>query len=145
MIRRAESRDANAIRSLMQSVPGLWDDTWGAGVLGRVLRSRETVALVYVQKEGVTGFACGHDVGFRAYLSELVVPPPARGRGVGARLLSEVERRMAKKGRAIIIADVWREARSFYESQGWSPPPVVLLRKRRSPQRQMASAGAGSR
>jgi GNAT superfamily N-acetyltransferase len=130
MIRDAGARDASGIRSLMESVSGLWDETWRTNVLDRVLRSSETVALVCVEGERVIGFACGHDVGFRAYLSELVVLPAAQGRGVGARLLSELEHRMAGRGCVTFIADVWREARSFYESHGWAPPPVVLLRKR---------------
>jgi len=130
MIREAEVRDVSGIRSLMESVSGFWDETWRSDVLERVLRSSETVALVCVDAERVIGFACGHDVGFRAYLSELVVVPAAQGRGVGARLLSALEDRMAGRGCVTFIADVWREAQPFYESHGWTPPPVVLLRKR---------------
>jgi len=37
---------------------------------------------------------------------------------------------MAGRGCVTFIADVWHEAQSFYESHGWAPPPVVLLRKR---------------
>jgi hypothetical protein len=29
-----------------------------------------------------------------------------------------------------LVADVWRDAERFYRSHGWTPPPVVLLRKR---------------
>jgi len=30
----------------------------------------------------------------------------------------------------ILIADVWQDAERFYRSRGWTPPGVVLLRKR---------------
>ena len=130
MIRDAETSDVAAVRALMKSVPGFWDETWRVDVLERVLGSAGTIALVHVEGEQVTGFVCAHDVGFRAYLSELLVSPAARGKGIGARLLSETERRLAFRGCSILIADVWRDAEGFYRSQGWTPPPVVLLRKR---------------
>ena len=74
----------------------------------------------------VDGFVCAHDVGFRAYLSELVVSPSAQGIGIGSRLLAEVEDRLMRRGCAVVIADVWREADAFYRSRGWEPPQVVL-------------------
>ncbi len=40
------------------------------------------------------------------------------------------ERLLADRGCAVLIADVWRDAERFYRSQGWTPPDVVLLRKR---------------
>jgi len=130
VIRVASAADVGPIRALMQSVAGFWDATWRADVLDRVLASAETVALVHEEDGVLVGFACAHDVGFRAYLSALVVSPVARGRGTGARLLAEVERRLAARGCAVVIADVWRDAEAFYRSQGWTPPAVVLLRKR---------------
>ncbi len=130
MIRPARTSDVAGIRALMESVPGFWDATWRADVLERALASAETIALVYHDGEVLVGFACAHDVGFRSYLSALVVSPTSQGRGVGARLLAEVERRLAARGCAVVIADVWRDAEDFYRSQGWTPPAVILLRKR---------------
>jgi GNAT superfamily N-acetyltransferase len=124
----------------MQSVAGFWDETWRADVLERALASPETIALVHHESRMIGGFACAHDVGFRAYLSELVVSPTSRGRGVGARLLSELERRLADRGCSVVIADVWRDAEGFYRSQGWTPPAVVLLRKRLGPSAARPSA-----
>jgi hypothetical protein len=49
---------------------------------------------------------------------------------MGSRLLAELERRLAARGCAVVIADVWRDAEAFYRAQGWTPPAVVLLRKR---------------
>ena len=130
MIRDARISDVGGVRALMKSVPGFWDEAWRVDVLERALRSSDTVALLHVKGEQVDGFAGAHDVGFRAYLSELVVSPSAQGEGVGGRLLTEAERRMAERGCAILIADVWRDSEGFYRSRGWTPPPVVLLRKR---------------
>ena len=130
MIRVAKVADVSGIRTLMKSVPGFWDDTWRSDVLERALGSAETIALVYLDGEKIDGFICAHDVGFRAYLSELVVSPSAQDAGIGGGLLSEVERRLGQRGCLIAIADVWRDAEGFYRSHGWTPPPVVLLRKR---------------
>jgi hypothetical protein len=66
-----------------------------------VIGSAEAIALVHLEGETIEGFACAHDAGFRAYLSELVVS-----------------------------RDVWRDAERFYRVRGWTPPAVVLLRKR---------------
>jgi GNAT superfamily N-acetyltransferase len=140
VIRLAGAADAAGIRALLESVPGLWDDTWRADVLDRALASAGTTALVSEEDGALVGFACAHDVGFRAYVSALVVSPAARGRGLGARLLGEVERRLAARGCGVVIADVWREAEAFYRSRGWAPPGVVLLRKRLAPGSQVGSA-----
>jgi ribosomal protein S18 acetylase RimI-like enzyme len=114
----------------MKSVPGFWDETWRRDALERALGSSETVALVHYANGEIDGFACAHDVGFRAYLSELIVATASQGRGVGSRLVSEIEKRLAERGCAVVISDVWQDAAGFYRSRGWEPPPVVLLRKR---------------
>jgi GNAT superfamily N-acetyltransferase len=75
------------------------------------------------------GFVCGHDLGFRAYLSELVVVKTRRGQGIGRQLVAHLESELASRGCAILISDVWKDVRGFYESMGWSPPDAVLLRK----------------
>jgi GNAT superfamily N-acetyltransferase len=140
VIRPASASDVAGIRALMQSVPGFWEETWRSDVLERALASAETTALVHFEGTLLVGFACAHDVGFRAYLSALVVSPTAQGRGVGSRLLAELERRLAARGCAVVIADVWRDAEEFYRSQGWTPPAVVLLRKRLAAGKEVGTA-----
>lgn len=130
MIRDATAADIGEVRALMRTVAGFWDETWRQDVLERAIGSPDAVALVHQDGEAIVGFVCAHDVGFRAYLSELVVSPKAQHRGVGSGLLSEVERRMVERGCSLIIGDVWRDAEGFYRAHGWTPPPVVLLRKR---------------
>jgi GNAT superfamily N-acetyltransferase len=130
VIREARIDDINGIRALMTSVDGFWDESWRADVLERVLGAPDAIALVHEDGTVIDGFICAHDVGFRAYLSELVVAPQIQGRGVGAQLLAEIEQRMSERGCAVMIADVWRDAEAFYRSHAWTPPPVALLRKR---------------
>ena len=126
MVRLAGTADIPIIHALMKSVVGFWDESWRSDVLERALGSSDTVALVHQQD----GFICGHDVGFRAYLSELIVSPASQCRGVGSQLVSELERRLSDRGCSVLIADVWRDAERFYRARGWTSPEVVLLRKR---------------
>ena len=130
MIRVARVSEVGELRTLMKSVAGFWDETWREDVLERALGSAETIALVHLDGETIDGFVCAHDLGFRAYLSELIVSPSAQGEGIGGRLLAEAERRMLQRGCFTLIADVWHDAEEFYRSHGWTSPPVVLLRKR---------------
>ena len=132
MIRDASLVDAVEIGALMDSVAGFWDDSWRPDVLEQVLGAPTTIALVHRSARGIDGFVCAHDVGFRAYLSELVVSTGGQRTGIGSRLLAEVEQRLADRGCGLVIADVWRDAESFYRARGWTPPDVVLLRKRLS-------------
>ena len=130
MIRTASEVDIDGIRAMMKSVQGFWDEAWRTDVLERALASAESLAIVHVDANIIDGFACAHDVGFRAYLSELAVLPSAQGKGIGGELLGEIERLLKMRGCSIIIADVWHDAVGFYSSRGWTPPPVALLRKR---------------
>jgi len=132
VIRAAGTTDITDIRALMNTVAGFWDRTWRPDVLERVLGSEETIALVHQDGRVIDGFACAHDVGFRAYLSELIVGAQAQRRGIGSRLLEEIERRVAERGCSLIFGDVWRDSEAFYRAHGWTPPSVVLLRKRLS-------------
>jgi ribosomal protein S18 acetylase RimI-like enzyme len=130
MIRSADAADLPRVRELMMSVDSFWHESWRLDVLERALASAGEFALVHEESGRIDGFACAHDVGFRGYLSELVVSPQAQGRGVGSLLLAEVERRLADAGCSVLIADVWTDAEDFYRARGWTAPSVVLLRKR---------------
>ena len=142
MIRDATVADVREIQALMHSIAGFWDETWRQDVLERAIASPDAVALVHQDGGSIDGFVCAHDVSFRAYLSELVVSPKAQHKGVGSSLLSEVERRMSDRGCSLIIGDIWQEAERFYRANGWTPPPVVLLRKRLADGRAQPIVGA---
>jgi GNAT superfamily N-acetyltransferase len=130
MIRRATSHDIVAIRNLMAVEPGHWQPDWSDATLERALHASGGLAFVWQEGSRILGFVCAHDLGFRAYLSDLIVAPLARGRGLGRTLIEGVERELLARGGRLIIADVWRDALPFYRSLGWHPPDAVLVRKR---------------
>ncbi|MBL9161724.1 MAG: GNAT family N-acetyltransferase [Planctomycetaceae bacterium] len=129
MICPAEPADAEAIIRLMKSEPGFWQCHWPIDVVERTLSSSSCVAFVYRADGKIVAFACAHDLTFRAYLSELIVSPFCRGRGIGSQLLSAVECALRSRGCPLVIADVWRDAEGFYRLHDWEPPAAVLLRK----------------
>ena len=130
VIRQATQNDIPAIRELMRSEPGFWQDTWRDDVIERGLASAGSLAFVWEEAGQILGFVCAHDVGFRAYLSELIVAGSARAQGVGRELVRRAQQELRARGCAVLISDVWKGAAGFYESLGWSAPDVVLLRKR---------------
>lgn len=130
MIRAARHQDVPAIRRLMEAEPGFWQQGWSDETLARAIDSAVGLAFIQAERNEIIGFVCAHDVGFRAYLSELIVARRARGRGVGRGLLERVQTILAQRGCATLIADVWREAVPFYRALGWTPPDAVLLRRK---------------
>ncbi len=130
MIRPATESDLPSIITLFQSEPGFWNPAWSEETLRKALRSAGDLGLVWEENGEILAFACAHDLGFRGYLSELIVSSRTRGQGIGRRLVEEIERELARRGCPLLIADVWKDAAGFYQSLGWSPPDVILLRKK---------------
>jgi len=130
MIRPAVEADFPAIKALMQSEPGFWQPGWDISTLAQAVRAAGELALVWEENGSILGFACAHDLGFRAYLNELVVSPAARGQGIGRELVEYIQAELSRRGRTVLIADVWKDAEPFYHALGWSAPDVVLLRKK---------------
>jgi ribosomal protein S18 acetylase RimI-like enzyme len=114
----------------METIPGFWQPWWSDETVIQAIRSAGDLSFVWEDESGIVGFVCAHDLGFRAYLSELVVDPRASRRGIGSRLVRAVEEALSQKNQQILIADVWRDAESFYRSLGWETPSAVLLRRR---------------
>ena len=117
----------------MEGVQGFWQAWWTDETVAEAIRSANGLAFVWEDQRGILGFACAHDFGFRAYLSELVVDAHVRRQGIATRLLHAVEEVLRKRGQPVLIADVWHDAERFYKSRGWRPPDVVLLAKRLKP------------
>jgi len=114
----------------MEAEPGFWQPHWSDATLARAIEAAGDLALVWEKGAGIAGFACAHDLGFRAYLSELIVAPGARGRRIGKELVEHIQAELARRGRQTLIADVWHAAEPFYRSLGWEPPDAVLLRRK---------------
>ena len=114
----------------MEAEPGFWQRDWSDSTLARGIETAGDLALIWEDDSTIAGFVCAHDLGFRAYLSELIVAQGARGRGIGRNLVERIQAELARRGRRILIADVWHDAEPFYRSLGWEPPDVVLLRRR---------------
>ena len=130
VIREARREDLPAIRLLMEAEPGFWQSDWSEETLAKGIDTAGDLALVWEEEASIVGFVCAHDLGFRAYLSELIVARGARGRGIGKGLVERIQAVLARRGRSILIADVWHDAEPFYRSLGWEPPDVVLLRRK---------------
>jgi ribosomal protein S18 acetylase RimI-like enzyme len=133
MIRDATASDVPDILTLMQTVPGFWQPWWSEKTIAEAIRSANGLAFVWEQNSQIFGFVCAHDLGFRAYLSELIVDIRVRGQRIGTHLMQTVEEALRSRGQRILLADVWRDAEHFYRLLGWQPPDVVLLRKRLQP------------
>jgi GNAT superfamily N-acetyltransferase len=130
MIREADRKDVPAIRKLMESVPGFWRKDWSDETIIKAIGAAADLALIWEEDTHIKGFACAHDLGFRAYLSELVVIPSKQGRGIGKELIRRIEMHLTDRGTNILISDVWHDAVPFYLTLGWEPPDDVLLRRK---------------
>ncbi|MBT8370437.1 MAG: GNAT family N-acetyltransferase [Desulfobacterales bacterium] len=129
MIREATFIDRPAIKKLMQSEEGFWQDSWHDDVIDHGIKSAYKLAFVWEESNQVVGFICAHDLGFRVYLSELIVDKSVRRKGIGKKLVRKIEDELTTKGRTVLISDVWRDAAGFYKNLGWSEPDVILMRK----------------
>ena len=129
MIRKVTEADIPGITFLMKSEPGFWKQVPPPDPLERELDSAGDLAFVWEENHQIVGFVCAHDLGFRAYLSELIVAESVRGRGIGQQLLRHVQNEVTTPGCSVLISDVWRSAEPFYRSLGWSEPDATLLSK----------------
>ena len=130
MIRQATTSDVAAITTLMRSQAGFWQPCWRKDVVERGLAASDGLCFVWENAGQILGFACAHDLGFRAYLSELIVSEGNRHRGIGKKLVERVHQELTARGCAILISDVWRDAEAFYRSLGWEEPDALLLCRR---------------
>jgi hypothetical protein len=64
----------------MEAEPGFWQRDWSDATLLRGIETAGDLALVWEEDATIAGFVCAHDLGFRAYLSELIVAQGAQGR-----------------------------------------------------------------
>ena len=129
-IRSATPDDEAAIKQLIFSLPGVWQKEWRDSAISLALASAGKLALVAIVNKALVGFACFHDVGFRAYLSEMAVAGRYQKSGIGSLLLKRAENILSSRGCKLIVADVYPPAEEFYHKNGWVKPNAILLAKR---------------
>lgn len=128
-IRSATMSDEHKIKELLKSTPGVWQETWRDTAVAIAIESAGTLALVAMHKNRIVGFSGFHDVGFRAYLSEMVVSESEQGRGIGSKLLRRAEDLLSEKGCQLVVADTYPLAEGFYRKRGWKRPSSLLMSK----------------
>jgi predicted N-acetyltransferase YhbS len=89
-----------------QTILGRASDTLQVGGDRIGIESSEDLAFVWEENDKIFGFVSAHDLGFRAYISELIAGPERRESGIGKTLIQEVEKTLIKKGDKVLIADV---------------------------------------
>jgi GNAT superfamily N-acetyltransferase len=129
-IRSAEPDDETAIKQLLCALPGVWQKEWRDNAVSVALKSADEIALVAIVDNEIKGFACFHDVGFRAYLSEMAIAENYQKSGIGSLLLQSAEKILSGNGCKLVIADVYPPAEEFYKKNGWVKPNAKLLAKR---------------
>lgn len=129
MIRLANHMEMDQIRDLVNSVPEMAEDYGREGSLEQAMDMSDGLAFVWDEDDEIQGFICAHDLGFRGYISILVVGEPFRGRGIGRKLVEYVEKELAARCCPKVISDVGFFAKDFFHHLGYSEPKCVLLRK----------------
>lgn len=130
VIRRMRKKDLKDVKSLIQSIPGLWHYVYTDDTIERAFASCEDLAFVYELNGQIEGCIFAHDLGFKGFVSMLAVSGEMQHRGIGGQLLTHVEHALQKRGCELVVSDVWKSAENFYKKHGWKYPEAVLLRKR---------------
>lgn len=130
MILKMRREDLIFVKSLMQSIPNFWHEVWTDETLERAFVASEDLAFVYESDRQIVGCIFGYDFSFRAYIGGLAISGGMRNRGIGKKILQNVENVLKKRGCELIIADVWKSAEPFYRKLEWEEPQAILLRKR---------------
>ncbi len=118
------------------------DDAWPAASWWSELagRPRRDYVVVTDADGGLLGYAGLDHGGEVADVMTVAVVPEAQGRGVGSRLLAELERRARAGGAAYLMLEVRADngaARALYDRAGFTelrrPAPLLPARRHRRP------------
>jgi len=101
--------------------------------------------LVYREKGRVIGTGLGAWDGLRGWVYRLAVKKEYRGRGIGTRLLREVEKRLRTAGARQVNLMVYEKnhvALEYYLKRGYEQTTARVLRKRLSARSRESRGGA---
>ncbi|WP_201393315.1 GNAT family acetyltransferase [Ktedonobacter sp. SOSP1-85] len=88
--------------------------------------------LVAASERDIIGVVMGCYDGRRGWINHLAVAPSAQGQRVGARLMQEVERRLAEKGCAkvnLLIEPTNASVQAFYQKNGYQRDELIFMEK----------------
>jgi ribosomal protein S18 acetylase RimI-like enzyme len=131
-LRTYRPSDVRAVRSLWRAAGLHLGPSDRPDALERARRRDPDLFLVAVERGRLVGVVLGRFDGRRGWVNHLAVDVRARRRGLGSRLMGEVERRMARKGCRKVNLHVVpenREVTRFYEGLGYEVRPLVFLEK----------------
>lgn len=148
-IRTANPGDAERLISLWRAAGLRFDPATVRAELRSVL-DRDDLVLVDSDDEGagkdeIVGAVLGTFDGRRGWVNRLAVRKDMRGRGVGARLLAELERRLTALGCRkvnLLIEPENASVEGFYARQGYQPDNLIFMEKHLSapPRRDLSPA-----
>ena len=130
MIRIMTSKDLPLIRTMMENEKNFWHKEWTNDTLRKAIEMAQDLALVYEENSNIVGFVFGFNLGFRGYISALLVKNGYRKKGIGKLLLNRIENNLEKNKCELIIADIAPDAELFYNKLGWKKPYAKLYCKR---------------
>jgi ribosomal protein S18 acetylase RimI-like enzyme len=131
-IRTPNTLDADRLVSLWREA-GLRFDAATVAVELRSVLDRDDLVLVDVDDGGeIVGAVLGTFDGRRGWVNRLAVRKNMQGRGVGARLLAELERRLTALGCRkvnVLIEPENSSAAGFYARHGYQPDNLIFMEK----------------
>ena len=129
-IRIMTSKDLPSIRTMMENEKFFWHKVWTNDTLRKAIEMAQDSALVYEENSNIVGFVFGYNLGFRGYISALLVKNGYRKNGIGKLLLNRIENNLEKNKCELIIADIIPDAELFFKKLGWKKPYAKLYCKR---------------
>jgi ribosomal protein S18 acetylase RimI-like enzyme len=130
MIRIMTSKDLPSIRKMMENENNFWHKEWTNDTLRKAFGVAQDLALVYEENSNIIGFVFGYNLGFRGYISALLIKKEYQKKGIGRALLNRIENNLEKKKCELIITDILPDAELFYKKLGWKKPYAKLYCKR---------------